>query len=173
MILYHVLQTQEQQQIFIPKVPESLAWSNLCGDAYFRNADIPRISFYETIKLAVQAAFQKNMWGLKRGTSFMLFSLEMIHPSPTVLIPPKELSYEGLVPEASETGEYWYLQEANLCGIPYIVDSVRISSGKHGIARVDDLWYHETKVQDAKKAGEQKGTRYRVYKSSNALKTGI
>lgn len=104
MKLFHVSLDVDgsSKRVFTPRVPDSAGKTE--------DKQTPRVCFSPTIRECLQA-INATSQGLEVDTKFRVFEADLDYKE---LVKPEELVKRGLVPDALENREYWYLKEIEL-----------------------------------------------------------
>lgn len=101
MRLYNVtFNMQDKRRVLEPSVPESAG----SGE----DKTIKRICLADSVEHCMQAIAVGNR-DIREGATFILREVDTKDLDKKLLIKPKELKEKGLVPDALENNEYWYL----------------------------------------------------------------
>ena len=101
MKLYNVtFNMKDKRSVIEPSVPES------AGNG--ENKTIKRICLTDSIEHCMQAIAVCNR-EIREGATFILREVDTKYLDNKLLIKPKELKENGLVPDALENNEYWYI----------------------------------------------------------------
>lgn len=115
MTLYNVtFNIKDNRSILEPTIPDS------AGDG--ENKTIKRVCLTDSVSHCMQAIAVGNR-DIRVGASIIVRKVDTKYLDTSLLIKPKELKERGLVPDALENNEYWYLSAVNVkCGKYQIVN---------------------------------------------------
>ena len=106
MTLYNVtFNMRDRRRVLNPSIPES------AGDG--EDKTISRVCFTDSVANCIQAIAVCNR-DIREGATFILREVDTDKLDKRLLIKPKELKERGLVPDALENNEYWYLGKVNV-----------------------------------------------------------
>jgi hypothetical protein len=116
MTLYHVsFDIDNTETLFKPRIPAALSDDE--------DHKTPRICLTDSIEHCLQAMASEYRHNLSFGSAITVYSIDTDSLAPDKLIYPEALVKSGLVPDAIENSEYWYLENISFTRKIMRVDS--------------------------------------------------